>query len=138
VLLSPADLKEIVVHLVIPPLSPGHLHKPTVLCKILKFNSFLRCFISLINFSTTILNKIGDIASPCLKPDLTNIGSVIMFPTQTLTNVSKLLISISFISLSSKWNSLKILIRLSLCMLSYAFLKSMKKTCISLSNSHVF
>lgn len=58
-------------------------------------------FISLATFSTTILNAIGDVASPRLNPDLTTNWIRVYIPNLNFdTNVSKMLMPTSFMSLS--------------------------------------
>lgn len=95
-------------------------------------------FIPLMTFSNTMLNNTGDIESPCLKPDFTDTGSVWLLFTLTLMNVSIIYIFSNSINFCGKFNSLIMLIKLFRWILSYAFLKSIKRTWISLSNTHVF
>lgn len=59
-------------------------------------------------------------------------------PTLILTNVSVILILINLISFYSKLNSFRELIRFALWILSYTFLKTIKRMRIFLLNSHAF
>lgn len=100
--------------------------------------SFCHIFISLINFSSAILNSISDKESPCFNPVLTGIFFDFIVSTLIFTYVSIILDFIRFISFCGKLNSTYILIRSSRCRFSFIFWKSTKKTCISLLYSHVF
>lgn len=100
--------------------------------------SWVPILVSLITFSNIKLSRTGDIESSYFRPDITIIRSVSVSSPFILTNVSIMHTSTSFINFYGKLNFPRMFIKLLLWILLNAYLKLIKRICISLLNSNVF